>query len=280
MRDRPDDDVHALPAPVAAVGAAGRPQAAIEAEGRALTGGEPAFVTLGDGHALAHPLRAGPAAGADADAIAGAISVWRVGRQFTNRERELFHYLAGQAAVSVENVGLHETVERQAVTDELTGLSNRRRFQETMAAEVERSKRFGQVLGLVLLDIDDFKAVNDTYGHQQGDIVLREVAKILRASSREIDEPARYGGEELAVVLPGTDLEGARLLAERVREGVEALRLPIIGDEDAEPLRITASFGAASLPASADDVRGLVAAADEALYQAKRAGKNRTVSAG
>jgi diguanylate cyclase (GGDEF)-like protein len=279
MRDHPEDGA-GPPAPVAAVGTTGRPQAAVEAEGRALTGGEPAFVSVGDGHALAHPLRAGPAAGADADAIAGTISVWRVGRQFTNRERELFHYLAGQAAVSVENVGLHETVERQAVTDELTGLSNRRRFQETMAAEVERSRRFGQQLGLVLLDIDDFKAVNDTYGHQQGDVVLREVARILRASSREIDEPARYGGEELAVVLPGTDLEGARLLAERVREGVEALRLPIIGDEDAEPLRITASFGAASLPASADDVRGLVAAADEALYQAKRAGKNRTVSAG
>ena len=101
-----------------------------------------------------------------------------------------------------------------------------------MTAEVERSRRFGQDLGLVLLDIDDFKSVNDTYGHQQGDLVLREVAKILRASSREIDEPARYGGEELAVILPGTDLPGAFELAERVREGIEALRLPIIGDDD------------------------------------------------
>src|SRR5262249_18429924 len=149
------------------------------------------------------------------------------------RERELFHYLAGQAAVSIENVNLHETVERQAITDELTGLSNRRRFQETMAAEVERSRRFGQELGLVLLDIDDFKAVNDTYGHQQGDVVLREIAKVLRASGREIDEPARYGGEELAVILPGTNLEGAFELAERVREGIEKLRLPILGDDGA-----------------------------------------------
>ena len=105
--------------------------------------------------------------------------------------------------MSIENVGLHETVERQAVTDELTGLFNRRRFQEAMATEVERARRFGQPLGLVLLDIDDFKRVNDTYGHQQGDLVLREVARVLRESSREIDEPARYGGEELAVVLPG-----------------------------------------------------------------------------
>jgi diguanylate cyclase (GGDEF)-like protein len=256
------------------------PGAAQEAERRVLAVGEPSFANADGGHALAHPLRAGPAAGADADAVTGLISVWRTERPFTHRERELFHYLAGQAAVSVENVGLHETVERQAVTDELTGLSNRRRFQETMAAEVERSKRFGQDLGLVLLDIDDFKSVNDTYGHQQGDLVLREVARILRASSREIDEPARYGGEELAVILPGTDLPGAFELAERVREGIEALRLPIIGDDAHEPLRVTASFGAAALPMSADDVRGLVAAADEALYQAKRAGKNQTVRAG
>jgi diguanylate cyclase (GGDEF)-like protein len=265
---------------VAGVGIDTRVPAAEEAERRAIAIGEPSFANVDGGHALAHPLRAGPAAGADADAIAGLISVWRAERPFSHRERELFHYLAGQAAVSVENVGLHETVERQAVTDELTGLSNRRRFQETMSAEVERSKRFGQDLGLVMLDIDDFKAVNDNYGHQQGDIVLREVAKILRASSREIDEPARYGGEELAVVLPGTDLEGAHNLAERVREGIEALRLPILGDDSAEPLRVTASFGAAALPVSATDVRGLVAAADEALYQAKRAGKNRTISAG
>ena len=161
-------------------------------------------------------------------------------------ERELFHYLAGQAAVSIENVGLHETVERQAVTDELTGLSNRRRFQEALATEVERSRRFGQPVGLVMLDIDDFKLVNDTYGHQQGDLVLREVARVLRETSREIDEPARYGGEELAVVLPGTDLEGAYNLAERVRAGIEELALPLLDGEGT--LRVTASFGVAALP--------------------------------
>ncbi|QEC46917.1 diguanylate cyclase [Baekduia soli] len=265
--------------PVAGVGDGSLPAAVAEAEREVLATGQPSLAEVDGGHALAHPLRAGPAAGERADVVTGLISVWRPERAFTHRERELFHYLAGQAAVSVENVGLHETVERQAVTDELTGLSNRRRFQETMSAEVERSKRFGQELGLVMLDIDDFKAVNDSYGHQQGDLVLREVARILRASSREIDEPARYGGEELAVILPGTGLPGAYELAERVREGIEALRLPIVGDPGAEPLQITASFGAAALPTSADSVRGLVAAADEALYQAKRAGKNQTVRA-
>ena len=125
-----------------------------------------------------------------------------------------------------------------------------------------------------MLDIDNFKHVNDTYGHQLGDLVLREVARVLRESSREIDEPARYGGEELAVVLPGTDLEGAYNLAERVRAGIEALDFPLL--DGMGSLRVTASFGAATLPGSADDQRALVAAADEALYRAKRAGKNRT----
>jgi diguanylate cyclase (GGDEF)-like protein len=245
------------------------------AEAAVLESGDPHEVAVNGTHALAHPLRRADSG----TAIAGLVSVARTERAFTASERELFHYLAGQAAVSIENVGLHETVERQAVTDELTGLFNRRRFQEALATEVERSKRFGQEMGLVMLDIDDFKKVNDEYGHQQGDLVLREVARVLRASAREIDEPARYGGEELAVVLPGTDLEGAYRAAERVREGIEALELPIVGDGPGT-LKITASFGVATLPTSATDLRGLVAAADAALYEAKRAGKNRTVRAG
>ena len=164
------------------------------------------------------------------------------------------------------------------MTDDLTGLSNRRRFQEALGTEVERARRFGQGLGLMMLDIDDFKVVNDTYGHQQGDMVLREVGRVVRETTREIDEPARYGGEELAVVLPGTDLEGAYQLAERVREGIESLAFDFPGRD--EPMRMTASVGVAALPDSADDARGLVAAADEALYVAKRGGKNRTMRAG
>ncbi|HEU4976297.1 MAG TPA: diguanylate cyclase [Baekduia sp.] len=264
-------------APVARRGGA-PPAALAEAERRALATGEPAIAEVDGVHALAHPLPpARPATGVAGGV--GVLAMWRAGRPFAHRERELFHYLGGQAAVSIENAALHEAIERRAVTDELTGLANRRRFQEVIDAEVERARRLGQGVGLVLLDIDDFKAVNDTYGHQQGDLVLREVAAVLRATSREIDEPARYGGEELVIVLPGTDLDGAHRLAERVREGVEALRIPVLGDDAAAPLRITASLGAAAAHGSDAEVRALIAAADEALYQAKRGGKNRTVGA-
>ncbi len=251
---------------------AGLEAAVFTAEAEALGTDAPAVAEAGGAHALAHPLR--PVAGEGT--VSGVVSIARSGRPFTPSERELFEYLARQAAVSIENVGLHETVERQAVTDELTGLANRRRFQETLGTEVERSRRFEAPVALVMLDIDNFKRVNDTHGHQTGDLVLREVGRIVRESSREVDTPARYGGEELAMVLPGTDLEGAFNLAERVRQEVGALRLAL---PDGGTLQVTASFGAATHPDTAEDGRGLVAAADEALYEAKRTGKDRTVVA-
>jgi diguanylate cyclase (GGDEF)-like protein len=244
------------------------------AEAAALDAGEAAETQIAGANALARPLPAPE----PADGVLGVISIARPGRPFTDRQRELFAYLTNQAAISIENVDLHETIQRQAVTDELTGLFNHRRFQEVMTAEVERTRRFGQELGLIMLDIDNFKRVNDTYGHLQGDLVLKEVARVLRESSREIDEPARYGGEEMAVALPQTGLQGAYEFAERVRQRIEALQLPLLEGEGT--LRVTASFGAASLPHSAKvDKDALVAAADAALYRAKRSGKNRTVKA-
>jgi diguanylate cyclase (GGDEF)-like protein len=244
------------------------------AEAAALDAGTTVETEVGDACALSHPLRA-----QEGGRILGMLSVARAGQKFTEGERELFTYLAAQAGVSIENADLHDTVKRQAVTDELTGLFNHRRFQEVIANEVERTKRGGPGMGLIMLDIDNFKRVNDTYGHMQGDLVLREVARVLRESSREIDEPARYGGEEMAVALPATDLEGAYLFAERVRRSIEALDLPLIDGDGS--LRVTASFGAAALPPNQvkADKEDLVAAADAALYRAKRSGKNRTVRA-
>src|SRR3954452_8558694 len=228
---------------------------------------------VGDAHAISQPLHGANGTGA----VLGLVSVARTGRPFSPGEREVFGYLAAQAAVSIENVGLHERVERQAVTDELTGLFNHRRFQEAIESEAERARRFDQEMGLVMLDIDNFKQVNDTYGHQQGDRVLAEVAHVLRERTREIDAPARYGGEELAVVLPQTDMEGAYNLAERVRTGIEELTLPL--PDGSGTMKVTASLGVAALPTTAHDARELLAKADAALYQAKRAGKNRTFRA-
>ncbi len=244
------------------------------AEAAVIDAGQIAEIQVGGASALAAPLGATE----DGDQVIGIVSVARGDRAFTHGERELFAYLTNQASVSVENVDLHETVQRQAVTDELTGLFNHRRFQEVMTAEVERARRYGHELGLIMLDIDNFKQVNDTYGHLQGDMVLGEVARVLRQSSREIDEPARYGGEEMAVALPQTDLEGAYQFAERVRRRIEALELPLLNTDGI--LRVTASFGVASLAsAGTADKDALVAAADGALYEAKRSGKNRTVRA-
>jgi diguanylate cyclase (GGDEF)-like protein len=198
------------------------------------------------------------------------------GADFGDQSRELALWLGSQAAVALENVRLHRLVERQASTDGLTDLANRRQFEEGLAAEISRAERFGGPLALVLADLDDFKQVNDRHGHQSGDDVLRAFADVLRETVRDIDLAARYGGEEFAVLLPQTDLGGAERLAERVRE---AMAKHLIAPFGGIPFSVTASFGVASFP-EAETAAALFAAADEALYRAKSAGKNCVVCAG
>jgi diguanylate cyclase (GGDEF)-like protein len=222
-------------------------------------------------YALAVPLMARLGRGRSLEQV-GVVSIARHGHDFDEAEYDLFAYLTGQAAVSIENVDLHEMVRIQAVTDELTGLYNLRHFHDTLDGEIERSRRFGQDVGLMLLDIDDFKGVNDTYGHQQGDLVVVEVGRVLRTLSRDIDEPARYGGDEMAVILPQTDVAGAELLAERMRAAVARVEIDRL--DGGGRLQVTASFGVASLPVNARDKDSLIAEADAALYRAKRSGKN------
>jgi diguanylate cyclase (GGDEF)-like protein len=205
----------------------------------------------------------------------GLITVARRDRPFTDEDREVLLSLGEEAALALENIELHFQVRQQAVTDELTGLSNHGRFQELLNAEIEQVRRYHHPLGLIMLDIDDFKAVNDTYGHPQGDAVLRQVARVLRENSRDVDSPARYGGEELSLILPHTDLEGAYAIADRIRAAVEALRVP--RTDGAGVLRVTASVGVSASTAGHKDE--LIADADAALYEAKRRGKNCTVSA-
>jgi diguanylate cyclase (GGDEF)-like protein len=173
---------------------------------------------------------------------------------------------------------LHDLTSQQAVTDELTGLSNPRRFHELLGKETERAKRFGHELSLLMLDLDDFKRVNDTYGHLQGDDVLRSVAGAVRAETREVDEPARYGGEELSVTLPETDADGAFELAERIRERIEDMKVPLRNSTGS--MGVTVSIGVGELGGEVDGPDDLIAAADEALYAAKRAGKNQVKKSG
>jgi diguanylate cyclase (GGDEF)-like protein len=194
-----------------------------------------------------------------------------VGEDFDAEERMTAASLAGQAVVALENARLHRMVERQALVDGLTGLANRRQADEALASELARTERLGGPIGLILADVDDFKAVNDRFGHPTGDIVLRDLAETLRENVREIDTAARWGGEEFALILPGTDLEGAAQVAERIRAALAEREILSV---DGAPLHVTASFGvAASNPTTT--VQQLVEAADEALYRAKRAGKDR-----
>lgn len=194
---------------------------------------------------------------------------------FDREEEQLAQWLAAQASIALENERLHRTVKRQAITDELTQLANRRRFTETLALEVHRAERFDDPLALILADLDDFKAINDRYGHATGDEVLRRFADVLRENVRDFDVPVRFGGEEFAVLLPETGMEGGRQLALRLATALSELRMPEIGG-DRGP--VTASFGVAAFP-EAGSAEELLSAADRALYQAKAEGKNRVAAA-
>ena len=165
---------------------------------------------------------------------------------------------------------------RHAVVDELTGLPNRRAFRAEAQAELRRCARLDERFAVVVADVDRFKQVNDTYGHAAGDEVLRLVGSVLREQAREIDLPARWGGEEFVVLLRGADAEGGRAIAERIR-------LALAGREaetEAGPLRVTASLGVAAFPRASGSLDGLLEQADRALYRAKESGRDRVVVAG
>lgn len=159
--------------------------------------------------------------------------------------------------------------ERLAVTDTMTEIANHRAFQERLREEIARAQRYNYPFILLMLDVDDFKPYNDTFGHPAGDQVLREIAAVMRETVREGDLVARYGGEEFAALLPQTDAKHGRIVAERVREAVQRHRFA--------HRTVTLSIGAAEFPVDGGEAEKLIVSADQALYSAKRGGRNRVV---
>jgi diguanylate cyclase (GGDEF)-like protein len=190
----------------------------------------------------------------------------RAGSRIEHRVVSMVERFASHGALALRNAWLLEQVRAMASTDGLTGIANRLTFNQTLEREVSRAARAGEDMSLVLMDIDHFKKLNDTFGHQTGDDVLRRVAATLKATARIYDTPARYGGEEFGVILPRTSPEDAMMVADRLREAIGAS-----GDDPG----VTVSAGVATFPLDAADPDALVGAADEALYASKRGGRNR-----
>jgi diguanylate cyclase (GGDEF)-like protein len=199
--------------------------------------------------------------------------------QWSRETDQLLHFCLQHVAIRMGEINALAALRLNANTDPLTGVHNRRFFHEVLNRESERSNRHNQPLSLIILDIDHFKVINDTFGHLAGDQVLRKVGRITRESIRTIDMVCRYGGEEFAIILPQTELEAASLIAERLRTSIAEFPFPT-GEES--PLMVTASLGVACWRGSgclSKQGTELVQAADRALYVAKDTGRNRTCMA-
>lgn len=190
----------------------------------------------------------------------------------TAKDIERISFAANLCSIAIENRYAHRELERRAYSDYLTGLSNRRSFIEKAESELQRGLRYGGELSILMLDIDRFKQVNDTYGHKVGDSVLQKLAEVCRHTLRAIDISGRIGGEEFAILLPGTGIKPAMEAAERLRVALSEAEIPL---DSGLPLRITVSIGVVTLQDKPINIDTLLSQADEALYQAKNSGRNR-----
>jgi diguanylate cyclase (GGDEF)-like protein len=218
--------------------------------------------------AVAIPLRRGNRA-------IGVLALYGRGEVFGEDDVRLLQSLVRQAETAIENTFLYEEATRLSITDGLTGLWNRRLFDLRINEELQRAIRFQEPFGLLLVDLDHFKEVNDRYGHQAGDAVLVELAQRLTDATREVDVVTRFGGEEFALILPKTPVGGTMRLAAKVREVVAAEPF-VAGDES---IAVTVSVGAAAYPDHGLSSPDLLAAADAALYRAKANGRDRVEEA-
>lgn len=195
-----------------------------------------------------------------------------VPRRFDKDRMKLLSVLASFAAMAIENAKLHQETFHMAITDVLTGLYNRRYFEQVLPQELDRAGRYNQYFGVLMIDVDHFKNFNDTYGHPMGDRILVTIAASIQKTLRSVDFAFRYGGEELVVLLPETDQKSACKVAERIRQRVARDTKKLMRPSLQEP--ITVSAGVACYPNDGTDADQLVARADELLYLAKSAGRN------
>jgi len=208
--------------------------------------------------------------------VTGAMNVSRIGREeayFSQADFELVKLFAGQASIALRNADEHQAVTLRAETDALTGLGNHGAFQRSLAQLVAEAAITDEPLGLLMIDLDNFKPYNDNLGHPAGDALLHAIGTAIYGAARSEDRVFRYGGDEFAVILRGADLSGATVVGERIRTAVAALT-------HGEPFPVTVAIGAASFPADATDKDALISAADTALYFGKRSGEDRVVRAG
>lgn len=197
-------------------------------------------------------------------------------KHFSDEEVEMVSFLTEQCGVAIENVLLHEEAQRLSLTDGLTGTWNRRFFQMQFRQVLATATRFDRPFSVLMLDLDNFKQINDSFGHQKGDEILIEFSRRVKLALREVDTFARYGGEEFICLLAETDVEGAMTTAEKIRL---AIRSDPFGEIAERPLRLTVSIGVSSYPQHGDDYAALVEAADQAMYRAKQLGRDRVTVA-
>ncbi len=214
---------------------------------------------------LVVPLRAGGRS-------LGALDL-RLDEALPEEEVKVVELLVAAASVALQNAHLYQETQRLATTDPLTGLSNYRHFHDLLNLEVQRARRMDYPVGLVIMDMDHFKVVNDRHGHPIGDQALRVVSEELRHRLRRTDVIARLGGEEFGAILPGASLHEVAIVAEKIRSAVEQLP-PLQGGMTSAATQVTLSVGGTSLSADVVDAQLLVSCADQALYQAKRNGRN------
>jgi len=232
-----------------------------------------------NGYELAERIRANPrtrfipvimqtAAGRRSEDLLRASEVGALGYITDPTDLDL---LLARTRTLLEFKAYLDVCEEAAFTDHLTGLANRRRFERQLDREVNRTLRYERAFSLLMLDIDNFKLVNDSFGHSSGDEAIRRLSKVLQEGTRGIDLAARIGGEEFAILLVETGKEGALEVAERLRLSIRNMPIPLVG-------QITASFGVAECPSSAQTATDMLKAADLALYEAKRAGRDKVVA--